>query len=141
MYLTDTPNGRIYAYDFDLAAGEIANRRILVQVEEGTGFADGLAVDAEGCLWSAHWDGWRVTRYDPSGRRMSAVALPVPRPTSCAFGGANLDQLYVTSARLGLSRDDLRQAPLSGSLFTIDVGVAGSQVGQFGLGWPSGDRS
>jgi sugar lactone lactonase YvrE/nucleoside-diphosphate-sugar epimerase len=136
MYLTDTPNGRIYAYDFDLDAGEVANRRVLVQVANDTGWPDGLAVDAEGCLWSAHWDGWRITRYDPAGRTIGTVAMPVARPTSCAFGGAALDRLYVTSARTGLSRAVLRRAPLSGSLFTIDTGVVGCPVGLFGAPSP-----
>jgi sugar lactone lactonase YvrE len=132
MYLTDTPNGRIYAYDFDLASGELANRRVLVQVAEDAGYADGLAVDAEGCLWSAHWDGWRITRYDPTGRTIAAIAMPVARPTSCAFGGAALNLLYVTSARVGLSLAARRRQPLAGSLFTIDPGVAGCPVGLFG---------
>lgn len=86
---------------------------------------DGLAVDAEGYVWSAHWGGWRITRYDPQGRIDRVIAMPVPNVTSLAFGGDDLDRMFVTSARLGLSEAQLKEAPLSGGLFMIDAGVAG----------------
>jgi len=84
-----------------------------------------LAVDAAGFVWSAHWAGGRITRYCPDGTVDRVIELPVPNVTSLAFGGGNLDRLFVTTARLGLSDKQLEAAPLSGGLFVLDVGVVG----------------
>jgi sugar lactone lactonase YvrE len=125
FYFTDSGAKRIYAYDFDIETGVLANRRVFVEVPEGSGAPDGMAVDAEGFVWSAHWDGWCITRYDPQGRVDRVINLPVPRPTSCAFGGPDFTTLYVTSARIRLSVQQLAEAPLSGSVFAIQTGVKG----------------
>ncbi|MEJ1160560.1 SMP-30/gluconolactonase/LRE family protein [Prosthecomicrobium sp. N25] len=125
FYFTDTGAGRIHVYDFDLETGTIANRRLFAEVAPGTGVPDGLAVDAEGFVWSAHWDGWCITRYDPDGRVDRVINLPVPRPTSCCFGGPDLSTLYVTSARIRLNAQQLAEAPLSGSVFAVQAGVRG----------------
>lgn len=125
FYFTDSGARRIYAYDFDPASGAIANRRVFVQLPDGVGTPDGLTVDAEGFVWSAHWDGWCVTRYAPDGKVDRVINLPVPRPTSCIFGGPDLSTLYVTSARIRLSAQQLAEAPLSGSVFAIRAGVRG----------------
>jgi sugar lactone lactonase YvrE/DNA-binding IclR family transcriptional regulator len=126
MYFTDTFRKTIYEYDFDLAAGRIANRRPLVVFGAGEGKPDGLTVDAEGCLWVAVWDGWELARFGPDGRELMRVRLPVPRPTSCCFGGADLGTLYVTSASVRLGSQALASAPLSGALFALEVpGVRG----------------
>jgi sugar lactone lactonase YvrE/DNA-binding IclR family transcriptional regulator len=125
LYFTDSGAKRIFAYDYDIETGAVANRRVLAQLGEGDGVPDGLAVDAEGFLWSANWDGWSVTRYAPDGRVDRVVQLPVPRPTSCAFGGPDLATLYVTTARIRLSARQLAEAPLSGSVFAIDTGARG----------------
>jgi sugar lactone lactonase YvrE len=95
-------------------------------VDPERGFPDGLTVDAEGFVWSAHWEGGCLSRYSPDGVLDSVVELPVPRPTSVAFGGPDLQTLFVTSARVGLNPGRLAAAPLSGGLFTIDgTGCAG----------------
>lgn len=126
MYFTDSDRRTIYVYDFDLRSGSIANRRAFITLDAGDGRPDGLTVDEEGCLWVAIWDAWRVTRYAPDGREMQRIRMPVPRPTSCCFGGPNLQTLYVTSASVRLSEKALDAAPLSGGLFAIDVqGVRG----------------
>ena len=126
MYFTDSVRRTIYAYDFDLSRGEIANRRPLLILDASDGTPDGMTVDEEGCLWVAIWDAWRISRYSPDGKEMFRIKMPVPRPTSCCFGGENLDTLYVTSASLRLNADALAAAPLSGSLFAIKVpGVRG----------------
>jgi sugar lactone lactonase YvrE/DNA-binding IclR family transcriptional regulator len=125
FYFTDTAKHTIYAYDFDLDSGEIADRRVFVAVSDKEGRPDGLTVDAEGFVWSAHWDGWCITRYDPDGKVERVINLPVPRPTSCIFGGPDLQTLYVTSARIRLSAAQLADAPLSGSVFAIDTGIKG----------------
>ncbi|WP_245973744.1 SMP-30/gluconolactonase/LRE family protein [Bosea caraganae] len=125
FYFTDSGSRRIYLYDFDVERGEIANRRVFVELAEGVGIPDGLAVDTEGFVWSAHWDGWCITRYDPDGKVDRVINLPVPRPTSCAFGGPDFSTLYVTSARIRLSAHQLAEAPLSGSVFAVQTGARG----------------
>lgn len=125
MYFTDTPARVIYAYDFDLATGAIENRRTFVQVPEEEGFPDGLTVDSEGFIWSAHWDGWKITRYDPTGKVEREIQVLVQRPTSCTFGGAELNELYLTSASVGLSQAALKDQPLAGDLFRLKVEVKG----------------
>jgi len=132
MYFTDTQRQIIYAYDFDAAAGEIANRRVFITVPEIEGKPDGMTVDAEGFLWVAHWDGWCVTRYDPDGKVERVINLPVPRPTSCVFGGPDMQTLFVTSARIRLSAGQLAEAPLSGSVFSIDTGIKGLPENLYG---------
>lgn len=126
MYFADTPRRTIYAYDFDLLSGNISNRRPFITLDANDGTPDGLTIDEDGCLWVAIWDAWRVTRYSPQGQEMTSIKMPVPRPTSCCFGGANLDTLYVTSASVRLNEEALASAPLSGSLFSIRIpGVRG----------------
>jgi sugar lactone lactonase YvrE/DNA-binding IclR family transcriptional regulator len=125
LYLADSARRRVDVFDFDLARGAIANRRPFVQLAEGEGVPDGLTVDAEGGVWIALWDGWRVVRHAPDGRLDRSIALPVPRPTSCCFGGPDLATLYVTSARVRLSAAQLAEAPLSGSVFAVETGARG----------------
>lgn len=120
MYFTDSLARTIFVYDFDAESGTIANRRVFAQTLDHMGVPDGLTVDAEGYVWSAQWDGWQLIRFDPEGRIDQTVSLPVPRPTSCTFGGPNRETLYVTSARIRLSAQQLAEAPLSGSVFAID---------------------
>ncbi len=126
MYFTDTARGAIYVYDFDLMSGQISNRQTLITFPAKEGTPDGLTVDAEGCLWVCLWDGWSVVRYSPQGQEMLRIRMPVPRPTSCCFGGNNLDTLYITSATVRLSEEMLSRAPQSGSLFSVKIpGVRG----------------
>ena len=119
MYFTDSMRRTIYVYDFDLHAGEISNRRALITLDASDGTPDGLTVDQDGCLWVAIWDAWRVSRFSADGEEMLRIKMPVPRPTSCCFGGENLDTLYVTSASVRLNVEALAAAPQSGSLFAI----------------------
>lgn len=131
MYYTDSPTGVIYQYDFDLERGAISNPREFVCVPPEDGVPDGLAVDREGFVWSAHWDGWRVSRYDPDGVVEQVIYLPVQRPTSCAFGGTNLDLLFITSAWTGLSQAERREQPLAGDLFMMPTDVQGQRENLF----------
>ena len=126
MYFTDSFRRTVYQYDFDLRSGTISNRRPLIVLGPGEGTPDGLTVDDAGCLWVALWDAWCVVRFSPSGQEMQRIRLPVPRPTSCCFGGSNLETLYITSAAVRLSQEALDAAPLSGSVFALDLpGVRG----------------
>ncbi len=131
MYYTDSPLRAIYLYDYDLESGSITNRRDFANVPVEDGFPDGLTVDSEGFVWSAQWDGWRVTRYDPQGKIERVIYLPVQRPTSCTFGGRELDQLFITSAWTGLSDTDRQEQPLAGDLFLVYADVKGQKEFEF----------
>ncbi|ANZ35714.1 calcium-binding protein [Lentzea guizhouensis] len=128
MYYVDTPTRRIDVFDFDNAAGTVANRRPLTHVGHTDGSPDGLTVDADGCVWVALWGGHAVRRYTPEGELDREVELPVDQPTACCFGGADFTDLYVTSARVGLSDDVLMERQLNGSVLVlpgIGAGVPG----------------
>jgi sugar lactone lactonase YvrE len=125
LYLVDMFHSLIYAYDYDPATGAVAHRRPFVRMPRETGLPDGLTVDSEGFLWVAHWDGWRVTRYDPSGQMEREIRLPVQNVTSVAFGGANLDELYITTAWYGLSQAQRKEQPLAGDLFRLKTNIKG----------------
>lgn len=125
FYFTDSGPRTIWAYDFDLEAGTLGERRVFAQIEPHEGVPDGMCVDSEGCVWTALWDGWSVRRYRPDGTIERTINVPVPRPTSCTFGGPDLTTLYVTSARIRLSTQQLEDAPLSGSVLAIQTNVKG----------------
>ncbi|HUE79977.1 MAG TPA: SMP-30/gluconolactonase/LRE family protein [Sphingomicrobium sp.] len=124
MYHNDSARQVTYAFDLD-GDGNAANRRLFATYGEGDGYPDGLTVDSEGCLWIAFWGGWCVRRYSPGGERLAEIALPVEQPSSCAFGGANLDRLYITSASIGLDEAALAVQPQAGGLFVASPGVRG----------------
>jgi sugar lactone lactonase YvrE len=132
MYLASTLEQVIYAFDYDTVTGAIGNRRVFATTQGDDAMPDGSTVDAEGFLWNAQWDGWRVVRYAPDGSVDRIVAMPVQRPTSCMFGGDDLSTLYVTSARTGLSRRRMRPQPLAGGIFSVQAGVSGLPEAPFG---------
>ncbi|MET9954887.1 SMP-30/gluconolactonase/LRE family protein [Streptomyces sp. NPDC006339] len=116
-YYIDTPTRRVDTLRVE--DGQVVERRPFATVAPGAGLPDGLAVDAEGCVWVALWDGGRLHRYTPAGALDRTVPLPVRRPTACAFGGPGLRDLYVTTARTGLPDPE----PLAGSLLVLpDMG-------------------
>lgn len=125
LYLSDSLGRRVLAYDIEPGDTMLRNRRVFAEMAVDEGYPDGLTVDAEGGVWVAHWDGWRVTRFSPQGLRTLVVPLPVPRVTSLAFGGEGLRVLFATSARLDLPAPVLEAAPLSGALFALETGFAG----------------
>ena len=120
FYYTDTPTLEIAAFDYDDHTGAISNRRTIIKIEEKEGFPDGMTIDNEGMLWIAHWNGWQVTRWNPNtGTKLLSIKLPVAKVTSCTFGGENFDDLYITSAKVDLTEQQLKEQPLAGSLFVI----------------------
>jgi len=125
LYYTDSKRRLIWRFPFDMQSGTLGRREVFANVPKEHGCPDGLTVDAEGFVWSAHWDGWRITRYDPDGTVERVIWLPVPRVTSLCFGGPRLETLYITSARIGLTYEQLQEAPLSGALFSCHPGVTG----------------
>jgi xylono-1,5-lactonase len=131
LYHTDSARQLIYSFDLG-ETGEATGRRVFARFGERDGYPDGMTVDAEGCLWVAFWGGWCVRRLSPAGEVLQSIELPVERPTSCAFGGAQLDRLFVTSARVGLDEKALALQPLAGALFMIHVSVRGIPERLFG---------
>ena len=124
LYFADTPDREIRAYDFDAKSGTITNKRRFAAVP-GPGYPDGATVDAEGYVWNAEWDGWRVVRYAPDGTVDRVLEVPVQRPTCCAFGGRDLRTLYITTAISDLDAAAQERQPWAGSLLAVDLDVAG----------------
>lgn len=126
FYFTESFRHGIYAYNFDPSNGNISKRCLFASIDRNSdGFPDGLTVDEEGYVWSVHNVVGLVVRYSPSGAIDCVIEIPVPRPTSCIFGGDELDVLYITSARETMTPEEIAQAPLSGSLFAVKPGVKG----------------
>jgi len=135
MYYIDSPTRKVAAFDYSLQTGEISNKRIAINFDETQqpGVPDGMTVDAEGMVWVAHWGGARLTRWNPStGKLLDTLPIPADHTTSCCFAGRNLDQLYITSARVELDEKKLAAQPLAGRLFVADVGVRGLPTYKFG---------
>ncbi|MGI8335659.1 SMP-30/gluconolactonase/LRE family protein [Actinomadura scrupuli] len=120
MFYVDSLARRLDAFDYDLPTGAVGRRRTLAAF--GDSSPDGLCVDDEGCVWVAVWDAWCVRRFTATGRLLTTVDLPVPRPTAVCLVGT---VLVVTTAWVGLDPVTRARAPLSGRIFALDVGVSG----------------
>jgi xylono-1,5-lactonase len=125
MYFNDSVGRKTFAYDISKSEPYPRNRREFISYTEEEGSPDGLTVDAEGCLWVAHWGGARVTRFSGEGKRLNTISIPAPHVTTVGFGGQDLTTLYITSARQGLSPEALKTWPQSGDFFTCEPGVKG----------------
>ncbi len=131
LYFTDSATRRIYAYDYDLAAGTATNRRLFAQVPSTEGLPDGLTVDAEGYVWSAQWYGASVARYDPDGKVERRISLPAKQSSAVTFGGPDLDEIYVTSAAQSEPMPimppgyDWQNGLFGGELYRVKVDVQG----------------
>lgn len=126
MYYIDTPTQRVDAFDYDHDTGEVSNRRPVIEIDPETGHPDGMTMDAEGNLWIAHWAGFRVSCWNPqTGTQVAEVSVPAARVTSCAFGGPNLETLFITTAGVGLSDEEKKEQPHAGGLFHLKPGVSG----------------
>ena len=122
LYGCDTLTRRIFQCDYDSEDARVGAPREFVHKASGEGWPDGSVIDAEGCLWNAEWGGAAVARYAPDGRLLQRLKVPVPNPSCPALGGPRLDQLLVTTARQELDAAQLRDFPLSGSLFGTTLG-------------------
>jgi sugar lactone lactonase YvrE len=128
LYHSDTPTFTVWRYAYDPATGEATDKTLFLRLEPtetDRGRPDGAAVDAEGCYWTALFEGGRIRRYAPDGRLLAEYPIPARCPTMVAFGGPDLKTLYVTSARTGRSQEELTALPHSGSVFSMPVDVPG----------------
>lgn len=130
-YHVDTYNYTIDKYDFDEETGALSNRRLFLQIEPEKGSPDGMAIAEDGSLFIAHWGGHAIRRYDPvTGEELAVYQLPVPIPTCCAFGGKDMDELYITTSSLDAPEEEY---PLAGSVLVIKPGVKGIKADRFKL--------
>jgi sugar lactone lactonase YvrE len=132
LYYVDTPTQRIDAFDVDPDTGALLGRGSAIEVPAAHGSPDGLTLDAEGCIWLACYGGSRVCRYTPAGVLDRLVRLPASLVTSVAFGGPDLDQLYITTASAGLDAGRLAAEPFAGDLFVAHPRVQGRPTNRFG---------
>jgi len=131
MYYIDTPTGRVDAFTYDPADGtiDVASRRGVYSFTKGQGHPDGMAIDSAGRLWVGTWAGHAVLCVDPAtGKLVDRIDLPVANVTSCCFGGKDLDQLFITTASVGLNETQRQEQPHAGGIFVATPGVSGAAV-------------
>ncbi len=132
MYHIDTGPNTVTAYEYDVERGEIGDGRVVIRVPGEMGYPDGMAIDAEGMLWIAQYAGSRVCRWDPERAEvLQTIHLPVSKVTACAFGGAELDTLFITTATENMSEEEREQEPQAGGLFSVKPGVRGVPAFRF----------
>ncbi len=133
MYYIDTLRKNVRAFDYADDTGDISNERVIINVPEEVGMPDGMAIDSEGMLWVAHYGGSCVSRWNPNtAQLLLRIDLPVTQVTACAFGGPNLDILFITSAAQELDAAELDRQPLAGGLFSIKTPHQGVPSFRFG---------
>ncbi len=125
LYVAEMFANKITAYDYDAKTGDVSDRRVFVEIPKDAGMPDGLTVDSDGFVWTAHWGGWRVTRYDPTGKFDREIRVPTELVTCIGFGGEGLDDLYITTAWYHLSEQQRKDQPQAGDLFRIKTDVKG----------------
>ena len=130
FYFTDTLTGIIDVYDYNHKDNKITNKREFAKFDRG--YPDGSTVDSEGFLWSCRWSGSCVVRFDPNGKLDTVIELPVPNVTSCTFGGSDLKTLFITTARMGMTEEELNNNPLAGSVFAYNASIKGKPDFKFG---------
>jgi sugar lactone lactonase YvrE len=132
MYLIDSPTKKVFAFDYDLTTGNISNQRVAVTIPDTEGYPDGMSVDTEGNIWVALWAGFKVTRWNPhTGKLLDSISVPAPNVTSCTFGGAKLNELYITTARKDMDETTLSQYPQAGGVFRVQTDVTGMKSFEF----------
>ena len=126
LYYIDTPTHEVKAFDYDLENGTIANMRVVISMSRSFGFPDGMTSDTQGNLWIAMWGGAQVTKWNPhTGQLLERIPVPAKNASSCVFGGENMNELYITSARVDLDEDTLKQYPHTGGVFRLETDIEG----------------
>jgi len=133
FYYIDTPTREVKAFDYDVRSGQIANPRVAIRVGESLGWPDGMTSDTDGNLWIAMWGGAQVTKWNPNtGELLEKIPVPALQSSACVFGGKDMNELYITSARVGMSEEALKKYPLSGGLFKVGTKIEGMKTFEFG---------
>lgn len=133
FYHIDTPTSEVVSYEYNCETGSINNGKPVIKISEQDGLPDGMTIDSENMLWIAHWNGWQITRWNPTnGKKLLKIALPVANVTSCTFGGDDLQDIYITTAHANLTEKEISRQPLAGSLFVIkNSGFTGIRAYEF----------
>ncbi|KMN45961.1 SMP-30/gluconolactonase/LRE family protein [Bacillus sp. LK2] len=132
LYFIDTPTKKVVRYHYDIQTGVISNPTDVITFPENDGLPDGMTIDEEGCLWVAHWGGSKITRWNPlTGEKILSIPIPALYVTSCTFGGSNLTDLYITTARTRMTDEELKQYPHAGGIFRIQTNVKGCPTYSF----------
>ena len=132
MYFIDSPTKSVFAFDYDSTSGDISNRRVAFQLGDDDGWPDGMTTDTDGMIWLAEWAGSRVCRRNPeTGEILTQIDTPAPHTSACCFGGPDMNELYITTARKGMTDTQLEQFPEAGNLFRIKTEVTGSPTHAF----------
>lgn len=133
MYFIDTPTNKVSTYHYEESTGDISYYGTGAEIPKEMGSPDGMTIDKEGMIWVAHWGGAMISRWNPrNGNLLETIKIPAKNVTSCTFGGENLDELFITTARNGLSKDDLAAYPQSGGLFKVKLGIQGLPANYYG---------
>lgn len=132
MFYIDTPTQEVLSFDFDRITGELTRKRPVIRVPREMGAPDGMTIDSAGMLWIALWGGGMVSRWDPkNGQLLQTIRVPASHVSACAFGGPDLETLYITTARAELSDEDLAEQPHAGAIFQVRPGVRGVELPGF----------
>ena len=132
FYYIDTPTRQVQAFDYDLDSGAVANPRIAVTIPASLGWPDGMTSDSQGNLWIAMWGGAQVTKWNPhTGQLLEQIPVPALQPSSCVFGGKNMNELFITSACKDMDDAALTKYPLSGGVFRVETNVEGMPMFEF----------
>ncbi len=132
FYYIDTPTRQVKAYDYDLDSSAIAEPRVALTIPASLGWPDGMTSDSQGNLWIAMWGGAQITKWNPrTGQLLEQIPVPVLQPSSCVFGGKNMNELFITSARKDMDDAALTKYPLSGGVFRIETNVEGMPMFEF----------
>lgn len=132
MYYIDSPTRNVIAFDFNYDSAKITDKSVVVIIPDNEGVPDGMTIDKEGMLWVAQWGGYKVSRWNPAtGKKIGEIKLPVAHVTSCTFGGENLDELYITTARKGLTDLQLAEQPEAGGIFRVKTDTCGYGADKF----------
>jgi sugar lactone lactonase YvrE len=132
MYFNDTPTRQVLAFDYDLDTGQISNTRVIIRFEKSFGFPDGMTSDTDGNLWIAMWGGARVSQWKPDGTLLAQFGVAARNVTSCVFGGARMNELFITTALVRTDAAGLRKFPQAGGVFRMETNVTGMPTYEFG---------
>lgn len=132
MYFIDTPTREVKAFDYDIETGQIANPRVLIRLANTFGWPDGMTTDMKGNLWIALWGGARVSQWNAKGVLLEQFGVPALNVTSCVFGGPDMNELFITTARVGMDAAALKKYPQAGGVFRMQTGVTGMPTFEFG---------